>query len=255
MSIIRKFSPHESKKMIPSRSGRSLRKHMLARAERIKPAAREEVSPAGRKNFELLSSVLQAEEAVKEASRCLLCDEVCSICTTVCPNMALMSYEVTPEKIALQKIFYRDRSFHIKEDDPFLVDQSVQVIHLPEWCNQCGNCTTFCPSAGSPYLDKPHLYLDKASFDATENGYFLQSRQSSPEILGKRMGKEATLLEMEKEYIFSNENFRILIDRPTFRINEYEILSRERSGTDLREAATMKIIMQAAKQLFYEQPA
>ena len=34
------------------------------------------------------------EEAVREAGRCLDCDRICSLCVGVCPNMALMTYEI-----------------------------------------------------------------------------------------------------------------------------------------------------------------
>ena len=34
------------------------------------------------------------EEAMQEASRCLDCHEICSLCVGVCPNMALMTYEM-----------------------------------------------------------------------------------------------------------------------------------------------------------------
>ena len=34
------------------------------------------------------------EEAMKEASRCLDCHEICSLCVGVCPNMALMTYKM-----------------------------------------------------------------------------------------------------------------------------------------------------------------
>ena len=37
-----------------------------------------------------------AEEARREASRCLDCDQICSLCVGVCPNVALMTYETAP---------------------------------------------------------------------------------------------------------------------------------------------------------------
>ncbi|MCK7538374.1 MAG: hypothetical protein MZV63_49195 [Marinilabiliales bacterium] len=44
------------------------------------------------------------ETMVNEAGRCLWCDEMCSICTTVCPNLANRTYECEPmSAVTLQK--------------------------------------------------------------------------------------------------------------------------------------------------------
>ncbi|MBK7770446.1 MAG: hypothetical protein IPI48_07925, partial [bacterium] len=35
-----------------------------------------------------------------------------------------------------------------------------------ELCNECGNCVTFCPERGAPYLVKPRLYTDASAWEA-----------------------------------------------------------------------------------------
>jgi putative selenate reductase len=47
------------------------------------------------------------------------------------------------------------------------VEGRQQYFCLAELCNECGNCTTFCPEIGEPWLVKPRLFLDAARF-ATE---------------------------------------------------------------------------------------
>ena len=45
---------------------------------------------------------------------------------------------------------------------------------VTDFCNECGNCVTVCPTAGEPYRDKPRLYLDRAAFEAeTANAVML----------------------------------------------------------------------------------
>ena len=44
---------------------------------------------------------------------------------------------------------------------------------LTDFCNECGNCATFCPTAGKPYRDKPRLYLDRADFEAQQDNAFM----------------------------------------------------------------------------------
>ena len=46
------------------------------------------------------------------------------------------------------------------------LDQEEQVAILTDFCNECGNCATFCPTAGRPYADKPRLYLRRAEAEA-----------------------------------------------------------------------------------------
>ena len=80
-----------------------------------------------------------------EAARCLRCDEVCEICVEVCPNRANVAVAV-----------------------PGFTDQH-QVVHLDGLCNECGNCGTFCPTAGLPYRDKLTVFWSREDFDASRN--------------------------------------------------------------------------------------
>ncbi|HEX9865023.1 MAG TPA: 4Fe-4S dicluster domain-containing protein [Acidimicrobiia bacterium] len=69
----------------------------------------------------------------------------CNFCVTVCPNDAFVRLP-TPEGME--------------------VDGRQQYFCLAELCNECGNCTTFCPEIGEPWLVKPRLFLDAARFAA-----------------------------------------------------------------------------------------
>ncbi len=83
------------------------------------------------------------------ASRCLNCDKICENCVDVCPNRANIAIDV-----------------------PGM--QMPQIIHIDRMCNECGNCTIFCPYASLPYKDKLTLYNDLASFnDSTNSGFLL----------------------------------------------------------------------------------
>ena len=43
---------------------------------------------------------------------------------------------------------------------------------LTDLCNECGNCTTACPTSGQPWRDKPRLYLDAADFESQVDNAF-----------------------------------------------------------------------------------
>ncbi len=101
-----------------------------------------------------------ADQARAEAARCLDCDTYCSLCVGVCPNLALLTYEIEPPA----------------QDIP--VRQPFQVAVLADLCNECGNCTTFCPTAGQPYRDKPRLYLNRPEFEAQQDNAFMVFRNA-----------------------------------------------------------------------------
>jgi putative selenate reductase len=48
-----------------------------------------------------------------------------------------------------------------------------QYLCLAELCNACGNCTTFCPEQGEPFLVKPRLFLHPARFAKEEGTAYL----------------------------------------------------------------------------------
>jgi putative selenate reductase len=88
-----------------------------------------------------------------EATRCLDCHAYCSICAGVCPNLAIQTY----------------RSEHPGR-------QPFQVAVIADLCNECGNCTTFCPTSGRPFRDKPRLYLNRNDFEQQADNAYLVTR-------------------------------------------------------------------------------
>ena len=52
-------------------------------------------------------------------------------------------------------------------------------------CNECGNCLTFCPYAGAPYLDKLTLFDDKKAMDNSKNhGFFFEGDKVTVRVNG-----------------------------------------------------------------------
>jgi putative selenate reductase len=113
------------------------------------------------------------DEARREASRCLDCDRMCSLCVGVCPNVALLTYASAPRDVRLPVLAVRDGAPVCLGSVPFAVEQGLQVAVLTDLCNECGNCVTACPTAGRPYVDKPRLYLDRADFESQPTNAFM----------------------------------------------------------------------------------
>jgi putative selenate reductase len=94
-----------------------------------------------REGFDEVVLTFEPQQVRAEAERCLECDTFCGLCVSVCPNLALQTYEVDPVASGLR--------------------QRYQVAVIADLCNECGNCTTFCPTSGRPYRDKPRLHVDR----------------------------------------------------------------------------------------------
>ncbi|MCK5222847.1 MAG: FAD-dependent oxidoreductase, partial [Candidatus Aminicenantes bacterium] len=169
----------EESGIISSESPPDIRRETPLKELRIKRAERElgeplkKLSPDQRLAGGTEIQSMTREEAVTESSRCLLCDELCDICISVCPNRANISYIAEPVSINIP-MFGKDGSgINIVGKEKFSINQQYQVFNITDLCNHCGNCTTFCPSAGKPFQDKPRIALSKESFNNEDNVYFI----------------------------------------------------------------------------------
>ncbi len=206
----------------------------------------KEIPFNNRKNFKLVTSTLDEEQAKQEASRCLMCDEICNTCVTVCPNLALYSYQFDPVNFQLQKIIQRNGKYEITEDGTFSIKQSPQILHIADWCNECGNCTTFCPTSGSPYRDKPHFYLNRETFELDDDCYFLDHDKKTPKLLYRKDGNLIQLKELLSEFIFTFGQSEIILSGKDFTITQFKI-NGTTAEINLRKAVEMKVIMEGAQ--------
>lgn len=87
--------------------------------------------------------ILKTNGSVKDESiRCLECDKICECCVDVCPNRANVTLDVEGKK---------------------------QILHIDCMCNECGNCTIFCPYNSAPYRDKFTLFHTLEAFNSSTN--------------------------------------------------------------------------------------
>lgn len=145
-----------------------LRRKSIRRRRSKHPA----LAVSKRKSFEEVTPVLSREEAREEAKRCLLCSEMCSLCVTVCPNRANQTYRLDSLCADLPVLTVSGDGERIEHDGSRRCEiaQSHQIINIADLCNECGNCRTFCPTAGAPYRDKPRLHLNRTSYESEESG-------------------------------------------------------------------------------------
>lgn len=101
--------------------------------------------------------ILFYESLREENKRCLDCVTVCENCVDVCPNRANISLFI--------------------EGSP-----KPQIIHIDDLCNECGNCTTFCPWSGAPYKDKFTYFSKEEDFIDSNNSGFTELEEGTFKI-------------------------------------------------------------------------
>ena len=224
----------------------SPRKLMINRMKKIHSVSVLEMAISERKNFNQVTQTLSDIKVKEEALRCLKCDELCNTCVTVCPNFALYSYMVNPFKINLQKIIRSNGVNKITDNGYFSIEQEPQILHIADWCNECGNCNTFCPTADAPYKIKPHLYLYREAFENDDDCYNLVDET----LLYRKNGKLVVLEEKENEYIYTQNKNKVHLDKINFSIID-SIINEPFKEIDLRLAAEMRIILSGANELTF----
>lgn len=81
---------------------------LMEKKGRVVGAQKVPVLPiTDRHGFDEVLKPFDAEAAVKEASRCLDCDDLCSLCVTVCPNRANLAYAMEPLDLQLPILVQR----------------------------------------------------------------------------------------------------------------------------------------------------
>ncbi|OGU41705.1 MAG: putative selenate reductase subunit YgfK [Ignavibacteria bacterium RIFOXYB2_FULL_35_12] len=99
-----------------------------------------------------------------ESTRCLECNFICNKCVDVCPNRANIL-------ITIDGDYFKDVN---------------QILHIDWMCNECGNCETFCPHAGSPYKDKITLFRNEYEFyHSQKDGFYILKRNGEIELVSR----------------------------------------------------------------------
>lgn len=224
---------------------------MKKRAVRIHAYPQAEPTKEERLTFSLVSRTAGRHAVVAEADRCLWCDEMCNICTTVCPNMANRYYIVKPFSLMLQKavLSETDGTVVFEDDCIFEIKQKYQIMHFADFCNECGNCSTFCPTSAAPYREKPKLWLTTASFNQAEEGYFLSVRGETKNLVHKHKDSFSTLTEMPGTYIYENDFVRASFEKDTFRLTEVQFLTPCVREARFSKAASMAVLLRGALSL------
>ena len=92
----------------------------------------ETAYPSKAQAIEKKGILMKSSQACCEGKRCLDCNTVCENCADSCPNRANVVIK--------------------------MADGRHEILHIDKMCNECGNCTQFCPYASEPCRDKFTLF-------------------------------------------------------------------------------------------------
>ena len=218
-------------------------------------ARREPQNQAGalpleqRGGFDLVDATLTEEAALAEAARCMQCSAFCDKCVEVCPNRANYTFSTSPVTLALPVVSCRDGQLAVTGEETFGIEQGRQIVHVDDFCNECGNCATFCVHDGKPYLDKPRLFLTTRDFEQEENNAFaIEGGNGAGWVIRRRESGRESRLSVggdggEMRFEFENEWLRIDLS-PRFQIDRMTLKEPFEGGFSLSGVVEMAVILQ-----------
>jgi putative selenate reductase len=218
------------------------------RSTRIPTVHEPEIPLQARRGFDEVLGPLPTDQAMIEADRCLVCHTMCSLCVTVCPNRANQMYVVKPFKADLPILSVQGGELIVDGTQSFAIDQTYQIVNLADFCNECGNCTTFCPTAGAPFRDKPRLHLSQESYEkAWYDAYRVVPEGEGVMVMARLGGREHRLMCSKDGIRYEGQGVTVQFDGATFGMIEAEAAQELPEGLriDLSIAARMMIVSNA----------
>jgi putative selenate reductase len=216
---------------------------LAVQAERTRkvPKVEPDLLPVDqRSGFGLVEQTLSEQMAHTEAARCLQCSVICDKCIEVCPNRANFHYSAVPVSWTLPVLTSENGGLAVVGREEFRVTQSRQIVHIDDFCNECGNCATFCVHQGKPYADKPRLFLKEQDYLLEQDNAFLIEDNT---IRRREGGQESRLTLDEGGMIFDNGHMRLQLTSG-WEIQEM-VLKKGFEGTySLRVASEMMVLWQ-----------
>ncbi len=175
---------------------------------------------------------------------CITCDK----CIPVCPNAANFLY------LAPRVDFeYRDLQVNGSQVQPtgrtrrFAIEKKRQIANYADFCNDCGNCDTFCPEYGGPFIEKPSFFGSLESWNraAPRDGFFVTSETTRREIIGRIKGAQYRLAHLKDLWLFEDGKARLTIADPETKVLKVEQLNGALQGhtIDLKIFHTLRYLL------------
>lgn len=179
---------------------------------------------------------------------CITCDK----CLPVCPNAANFTYPTPIQAFDYHDIIvHPDGSWRPGENRRFEISKDMQIACLADFCNECGNCDTFCPEYGGPYIQKPSFFASFESWNApgARDGFVIGGEKGITFFCGRIKGANRTLWRKYKKTTvqWAFDDGRVMLE---IQDKDFDIHSVGRAVTltaehtvDMGEFHTMRILL------------
>ena len=99
--------------------------------------------------------------------------------------------------MTLPRLACQDGTLQVVGEGLFKVTQRRQILHVEDFCNDCGNCTTFCVHNGQPHKDKPRLFLNEEDFERAQDNAFRIQKAGQRWVIRRRENSHETRLMLD----------------------------------------------------------
>jgi putative selenate reductase len=176
-----------------ARFGReALREPLVSAAARLNtPVVSERVAADPRYRAEAQRGVPRKLGTRLSLFDCVNCDK----CLPTCPNDANFVYDVPAERLDYDNFRVEGERAVPVPGGRFELREHHQIANFQDFCNDCGNCDTFCPEDGGPYLEKPRFFGSLAAWQRLKprDGLFVERRGVVVHVWARVGGREYRL--------------------------------------------------------------
>ena len=120
------------------------------------------------------------------------------------------------------------------------------MVNIADFCNECGNCETFCSTAGAPYKDKFKMHLNRKSFEAYGTGVHFTSETRMEAVID---GIRAVFDSNEKSITYEDPEIRLTFVPATLDVTEV-VWKTGAAEKDLRPISEMVVLYKLLRESF-----
>ena len=135
------------------------------------------------------------------------------------------------------------------ERDVLRIERKHQIANFVDWCNECGNCDTFCPEYGGPFIQKPGFFTNRDAWlgNPKRDGFYVSKHDGLVEIVGRMAGKVYSLtLDNEHHSALYNDGvLEVSFDARTHKIVNVKplVAGVVNHRLDVRNYHTLRILL------------
>jgi putative selenate reductase len=177
---------------------------------------------------------------------CISCDK----CVPVCPNNANFTFELPRQEVEYRDFILRGDTAVPAEGGVLRIIKPHQIANFAPFCNECGNCDTFCPEYGGPFIEKPGFFHDLGQWEAATgwDGFHI-SRTPEEDTIHGRMKGQVFILATPPEtpesgmHLFRCPAGEMVIDADALGVAEIRTVSVDGGVVDMNAYLTLRLLL------------